>query len=588
MNYHSDFYLHKEWKLTLLALLIFPLLPTLGTLTLVLTVISTFVKKWRNIISRSHNIALACLGLWLAIASFFAWKPQEAFLGLANLLPFFVIFAGLSTIIQTPAQLRQLSWVMVISSVPVIILGFGQLFWGWSGIVDLQVIFGWVLAPQGNPPGRIASVFMYANILAIYLTIVFILGLALWIEQWQLLDKHNLRTPNQETGFINDTSSFEQQEHRAPNQETGFINDTSSFEQQEHRHKPGFCISPDNKTKQSHQLTTTVVTQLILGIRAGLFNLMFKLVKLKNQPAPTITVFKMCQSTTSNNSGVIKLLYNSSLQKFIFLTVAMISNGVALILTNSRNASGLVVFAGLTYAIYLGWNWLIGLVMAAVATVFGAAFAPAPANKWLRVIVPEYFWGRLTDRNFDRPVATLRSTQWQFAGKMTREKPWLGWGLRNFTPLYEAQMQTWLGHPHNLFLMLTAETGIPATLFFCGWVGWILGKGVWLFINWSDVTADSRYMKHRYSKLNVCSAEMTATDLPHQNGIRCNFRENRLIFFSYLVAFAACTIFNIFDVSLFDLRVNTIGWLLLAAICGSQELKVRSQKLGFYSGFPVW
>ena len=186
-------------------------------------------------------------------------------------------------------------------------------------------------------------------------------------------------------------------------------------------------------------------------------------------------------------------------------------------MTNSRNAWALVVFTGLAYAIYLGWHWLVALVMATVATVFGAAFAPAPLNKWLQVIVPEYFWARLTDRNFDRPVAILRSTQWQFAWDKTREKPWSGWGLRNFTPLYEAQMQTWVGHPHNLFLMLTAETGIPAALFLFGWVGWILGKAVLLLINWSDV----------------------------------NSREDRLIFFSYLVAFSACTIFNMFDVSLF-------------------------------------
>lgn len=457
MNYHSDYYLHKEWKLTKLGLLIFPLLPTLGILTLVFAVISTFIKKWRNIISSPQNIALACLGVWLAIASFFAWNRQEAFLGLANLLPFFAVFAAFNTLIKTPAQLRQLSWVMVISSVPVIILGLGQIFFSWSGFLNLQIILGWVLAPQGNPPGRMASVFMYANILAIYLTIVFILGLGLWIEKWKNFQEfYRVKTTITDSNLLSETSFFK-------------------------------SLIP------------------------------------------------------------INIFQSKSGQKFIFLTVLIIANMVALILTNSRNAWLLVVLAGLVYAIYLGWNWLVALVMTAVATVFGAAFAPAPLNKWLRVIVPEYFWARLTDRNFDRPLATLRSTQWQFAADMTREKPLFGWGLRNFTPLYEAQMQTWLGHPHNLFLMLTAETGIPAALFFFGWVGWILGKGVLLFVNWCDA----------------------------------NSRGDRLIFFSYLVAFGACTIFNMFDVSLFDLRVNTIGWLLLAAICGIQNPGVRSQNLQF-------
>ncbi len=427
MNHHSEPYLQKEWKLTQLGLLLFPLLPSLGVLILIVVIISIWRQKWRIIIRHAHNIALAGLGMWLAIATIFASDRQEALLGLANLLPFFAVFAAFSALIQTPSQLRQLSWVILIPSIPVVILGFGQLFFGLSGPLHLQIILGWIIVPQGNPTGRMASVFMYANILGIYLTLVFILGLGLWIQQWKSL-----------------------------------------------------------------------------------------------------------KGTVTENSSRLQIFPGRLPQKFIFLTIAIIANGIALILTNSRNAWGLVVFASLAYAVYLGWCWLVGLVMAAVATVFGAAFAPPPLREWLRVIVPEYFWARLTDQNFERPIAALRSTQWQFAWNMIREKPWSGWGLRNFTPLYQTQMQIWVGHPHNLLLMLMAETGIPTALFLFVWVGWILAKAVLLLVNWSAIDS----------------------------------REDHLIFFSYLVAFSACTIFNMFDITLFDLRVNTIGWLLLAAICG--------------------
>ena len=44
--------------------------------------------------------------------------------------------------------------------------------------------------------------------------------------------------------------------------------------------------------------------------------------------------------------------------------------------------------------------------------------------------------------------------------------------------------------------------------------------------------------------------------------------QDKLIFFSYLVAFLACVMFNTVDVSLFDLRLNTLGWILLSAIIG--------------------
>ena len=117
----------------------------------------------------------------------------------------------------------------------------------------------------------------------------------------------------------------------------------------------------------------------------------------------------------------------------------------------------------------------------------------------------------------------------------------MGWGLRNFTPFYEAKMHLWLGHPHNMLLMLTAETGIPGTVLFCGLIGWVLTQAVLLLGMWSDVAPTvGRYQWH----------------------------QDRLILFSYLMAFAGCTLFNLLDVTLFDLRVNTLGWLLLAAICG--------------------
>jgi len=119
----------------------------------------------------------------------------------------------------------------------------------------------------------------------------------------------------------------------------------------------------------------------------------------------------------------------------------------------------------------------------------------------------------------------------------------MGWGLRNFRPLYEAKMHLGLGHPHNLLLMLTAETGIPATLLFCGLVSWILAQGVLLIRVWSDVAPTAAQEKYQW----------------HQD---------KLIFFTYLLGFAGCTLFNLLDVTLFDLRVNTLGWLLLSAICG--------------------
>ncbi|NEO99989.1 MAG: polymerase [Symploca sp. SIO2E9] len=400
-------------------------MPTFGIILLLLASAETWRQKHRQIIRTPLNWGLALLSFWLIITACFAFKPTEAFLGLANLVPFFAVFAAFSALIQTPTQLRQLAWMMVIPSLPVVILGLGQHFLGWRGPEQLHAVLGWALAESGNPPGRMASVFMYANILAAYLQIVLILSIGLWIDKFQ----------------------------------------------------------------------------------AG-----------RESP---------------NNSQDLGMW---------FLSILVITQAIALFLTSSRNGWAIAIFACLAFALYLGWHWLVTAVVTAVGSVLWASFGSEPGGVWLRKIVPSYLWMRLSDQMYpDRPLALLRTTQWQFSWSMTLERPWLGWGLRNFTPLYEAKMNLWLGHPHNLVLMLTAETGIPATLLLFCLVGWVIVQGIRLLRDWSVVAISS--------------------DRDYQP-------QQPLILFTFLVAFGGCSLFNLVDVTLFDLRVNTLVWLLLSAISG--------------------
>jgi len=420
---HRDRDLHKPWNLTQLGVLILPLLPTFGAIAIGLALLLAWKRRYSQILNRPIIRGLLGVAGLFVLTACFAENPADAFLGLGNFIPYFGLFAGLAVLIRTPAQLQWLSWLLTIPAIPVVILGLGQQFFGWSGIEALRGILGWVLEAGGSPPDRMSSVFMYANILAAYLVIVFTLASGLLIQE--------------------------------------------------------------------------------LG-RVG-------------------------------NSETPEILAVPRTVRLAAVGTATLAAGVGLLVTNSRNAWLVAVCVSLSYAVYLGWNWLLGIVGVVVAAVLGAAFAPSPVREGLRVAVPAYFWQRLTDQNFDRPVETLRITQWKFAGDLTRERPITGWGLRNFTPLYEAEMGVWMGHPHNLLLMMLAEVGIPATLAFFAWVGWVLAVGV-----------------------------------------RCLSRGKiggweRLIFFSYLVAFGACILFNLADVTIFDLRVNALGWLLLAAIYGVAE-----------------
>lgn len=427
----SHFHPDRKWQflgnMFQLGLLTFPVIPAVGVVLLSLSALATWWKKYRQIISQPLTWGFAILSVLLVIVSSFGYYRTEAYLGLGNLIPQFIFFTGISGLIQTPAQLRRISWILVISSVPVVIFGLVQLLLGWGTTGAVESFLGLAIAPTGEPPGRMSANFMYANIFAAYLTIVFILNLGLLIENIQ-------------------------------------------------------------------QKTISQSPPVDGGVRGG------------------------SQSP--------------------FLIVALFGNSLALLLTNSRNGWAIAVFAALTFAVYLGWRWLIFIVGTISGIIVLSAFAPSPIREPFRKIVPYFIWGRLSDEMFrDRPIPMLRSTQWNFAWSLTQQRPLTGWGLRNFSPLYitkysSYQTPIWLGHPHNLFLMLTAEIGIPATIFLCSLVGWIIVQGFLLIRDWSDTSAD------------------------------------KFIFFSHLVAFFGCILFNTADVTMFDLRVNALGWLLLAGIWG--------------------
>lgn len=415
---HPQRPLQAPWLWLQIALLILPFSPLLAGVGVLSAAIATWKQRAKSICQRPINCGLAILSVLLVISAVLASDRAAAFLGLANFLPLFFAFTAFQALIQTPAQLRQLAWLLALGSLPVAIVGLGQEFWGWAGHIKiLWIVVDLVIDADGNPPGRMASVFAYANVFASYLTLIFPLVLGVWVDAWPK----------------------------------------------------------------------------------------------RQSPEPR------------------------SWQRWGLLSAIVLLNAIAIVFTDSRNAWGLAALSSLAYALYLGWRWLVVAVGLMVACILGSAYAPPPWQIWLRQLVPSFFWARLTDALYpNRPLATLRVTQWQFAGALAQQRPLTGWGLRNFTPLYQAQWQVFMGHPHSLPLMLLAETGVPATLLLYSLVGWVVVRGCRLWQAWQT---------------------------PEQE-------RDRLILFGYLTAFLACSLFSLFDVTLFDIRLNILGWLLLAAIAG--------------------
>lgn len=481
---HPQPRLQVAWNCAGLGLLLLPFSPLLGSLGLGVAMLLTWRQNLATIVRRRINWGFAILTGWLVMAGIWATTggfplPADrlnALLGLFNFVPFFAFFAAFSTLIQTPAQLRRIAWILVAGSLPVAIVGFGQMFWGWSGPVRvLWVMVDWPLEPAGTPPGRMASVFPYANVLGNYLVIVFSLGLGLWVEAVQELRR--------------------------------------------------------------------------------------------------LTYLRRQKVSDENDPRIVRVVETEATEyekqvwrRLGFLSLAVLGNAAALILTDSRSAWGIAGLASLALALYLGWRWLVAAVAGVAGGVFLAAFGPVPVRDWLRRIVPAYFWARLTDQMYpNRPVPTLRVTQWEFAWEMVLQRPWTGWGLRNFFPLYKqhyaplylGQEFTWATHPHNLFLMLACETGIPGMLLFCSLVGWAVARGVLLLRDWPAVASGEGADTGAGPYKIYCP-----------NGIELVYNADKLIFFSYLVAFADCTLFHMFDVTLFDSRLNILGWLLLSGIYG--------------------
>jgi predicted MFS family arabinose efflux permease len=98
-----------------------------------------------------------------------------------------------------------------------------------------------------------------------------------------------------------------------------------------------------------------------------------------------------------------------------------------------------------------------------------------------------------------------------------------------------AKFQCALRNVHRIFYR------IPATLLFYGLVGTVVGSSI----------------IHGYqSKLS---------------------NHDRAIHLTLLLAFLCCTAFSLFDIPIFDARINLFGWILLAALWGFASAPLNYQ-----------
>jgi O-antigen ligase len=429
---HPNYRLQSAWGWTRIGFAIFPLLPSVGALAILVSLIQTWIQSWREIIQRRLNWWFALLIPLLIIVSALSVNPGDAFLGLFNFIPYFLLFAAYSTLIQSPEQLRQLAWIFLIPAMPVMAIGLLQMTgFGVSLPIPNAPSFILQIVPGGEPLGRMSSLFAHANPFAAYMQMVFIFALGLLVDTCD-------RYANGVERKVNGLS---------------------------------FARSLDPVWKSPN---------------------------------------------------------------FIWTLSSVILSTICLIFTSSRAAWGGAILSSLVFTIYQGWYLILAGVTAVATLILSAAYAPLPIKEPLRSIVPRYFWARITDEMYaGRPESSTRLSQWNFAWKMTQDRPFTGWGLQSFGSLYQKQTHIWLGYPHDLLLMLTSNLGIPATVIIVGLAGWIVAQSTILLF-----------------------------DFPIQ------WEADRTIFFTFLIAFAGFMLFNIADVTALELRLNTHAWLILACLGG--------------------
>lgn len=406
-----------QWQTFQLGVLLLFFVPNVGAVLLTIAMLGTIRQTWPSWSQHPLTQAWGVIFLLMLGSSVIAIAPLDALLGMANIMPFGLLTTVLLFLVNCPDQLRRLSQLLIVGSTPLLIMGFGQMIWGWSTPDWWSKISGWSLVAGGNPTGRMASGLMYANLYACYLLVLLCLTLGLGLEQYR----------------------------------------------------------------------------------------------------------RWRQEQTSQH-----------LWRLLLFICAIGGDSVSIFATQSRNVWFVATFSFIVFFVYAGWRSLV-LFIAALGTVIAwASWLPAWGGSILRTIVPEALWRRLSGEQFVVHDHASRLTQWQFCWQQIQERPLTGWGLRSFEALYNAEITEgrwhWILHPHNLFLMLGSEVGIPLLLLICGWVAW------------------------------CC--------YPLVRQFRGLTKSNRLLAFSYLTTFVAVMGFNLLDVSLFDFRTNLLGWLLLGAIAG--------------------
>ena len=111
------------------------------------------------------------------------WDPNLSLLGMSNWIPFFWIFWACQPFVNTKEKRKKFALVLISGTFPLLITGFGQYFFGWTGPFEtLNGLIIWYQRPIIFP-GGLSGIFNSQNYAGSWLNLVWPFCIALIFEK---------------------------------------------------------------------------------------------------------------------------------------------------------------------------------------------------------------------------------------------------------------------------------------------------------------------------------------------------------------------------------------------------------------------
>jgi hypothetical protein len=123
--------LRRIWLLFLAGVIALPY-TTLGAIPVAVGLFLMIRLNVTEIRADRLNKVLTFLSLSIVLISLFSVDYLESLVFTVNIFPFFVFFASYQYLFKHPDTLRKLAWMIILASIPMVIIGFGQLFIDWG------------------------------------------------------------------------------------------------------------------------------------------------------------------------------------------------------------------------------------------------------------------------------------------------------------------------------------------------------------------------------------------------------------------------------------------------------------------------